>query len=250
MKITSAGGKAWGTAKRAMWMPLTYGDGKLHPHQQFISEWGLKAAYWWQLDLRNGSKIYLCAYRNGLGKVVLAQTTDIQFGPGKWVFEYDTPIGLEGDPKPLTQDPELAPYSSMFDNSAVLLTRHQRGWAWFVCRYGMVTSTSAASILSLSAVHLKHKVRAMRALSTPQLQSLKNTLTVIGLPHTPPTHQQRKARLEKLKRMQSETRFKLAEKYNITFPDSCSDNLQSEMLLKHELENGARPFERDFVKVF
>jgi len=71
----------------------------------------MKCAYWWERKLKSGVTLYLCCYRDGLGKVVLMQTTHTLFGPGKWIMQFKTPNGLKGDPVALDKHAQLKHFS-------------------------------------------------------------------------------------------------------------------------------------------
>ena len=75
--------------KRSITNPVTYGDSTPVAGQVYVPKRGMKCALWWERVLPNGKKLYLCCYRDGLGKVVLLHTTHEMFGPGKGVFQFN-----------------------------------------------------------------------------------------------------------------------------------------------------------------
>ena len=139
-QITKAMADTLGTAKKDPNLPVTYGDSKIYNNQTHVPEKGMRYAAWWVTKLQSGKNLYLCWDRDGLGKVVMLQTTYELFGPGKWVFEFQTPDGLPSPPVDMNTHPTLGHFTPhVFGNTATLLTWDQRGIAWFLCRYGMIS---------------------------------------------------------------------------------------------------------------
>ena len=67
---------------------------------------------------------------------------------GKWVCKFKSPKGLPGKPLKFENHPKLQHFSPyIFHDVATLVTWEQRGIAWFLCRYGMVSSTTAGKLL-------------------------------------------------------------------------------------------------------
>jgi len=55
---------------------------------------GMKCASWWAKTLSSGKTIYLCCFRDGLGKVVLVHTTHTMFGPGMMLSLFFCPLAF------------------------------------------------------------------------------------------------------------------------------------------------------------
>ena len=86
--VTRLGADLAGTAKKIPSFPFTFGKVPVR-NQVLIPEDGAKSVFWTKSDANfdgNQQENYALAYRSGLGRVVLAQTTLEIVGPGRWAF--------------------------------------------------------------------------------------------------------------------------------------------------------------------
>ncbi|CEP03823.1 hypothetical protein PBRA_003430, partial [Plasmodiophora brassicae] len=127
-----------GTTKRSRSLPFTFGQvpGK---SQTSISESGSRCAYWAVRRYDNGRQVYLLAYRTGIGRVVMCETTLPRAAPGTWTF-----VSCNRCDRPLAPSPH--PLLSMFEAELILqLTISQRTPDWFLLRHFRITGTGSAA---------------------------------------------------------------------------------------------------------
>ena len=118
-----------GTAKRMRSFPFTF-DQTPGPDRVVIAEKGAAAEYWAKKPCSTaraaapGNTIavehFACAYRNGLGRVVLMQTTERNCGPGKYTLV--TRRKRDDLPEPTT----IAALALFETNNIIQLTASQR----------------------------------------------------------------------------------------------------------------------------
>jgi hypothetical protein len=143
--VTKLGADLAGTAKKIPSFPFTFGKPPVR-NQVLIPEDGAKSVFWMQkvtpaLAATN-KKHYALAYRSGLGRVVLAQTTLEIAGPGKWAFVSQS----LGDKVPIaTLNAALSEFER---DNIVQLTACQRTPEWFLLRFGRITGTTAWAVLN------------------------------------------------------------------------------------------------------
>ncbi|KAI2502155.1 hypothetical protein MHU86_12291 [Fragilaria crotonensis] len=124
----SVGAMLLGTTKRMRSFPFTY-DQHPGPDRRLIAEKGASAHYWATKAIRNGSRVthqYALASRNGLGRVVLMQTTDDRYGPGKFTL-VTRQRGCDVAPEP-TDDEVIRLFEA---DHVEQLTDTQRSPEWF-----------------------------------------------------------------------------------------------------------------------
>lgn len=150
--VTKLGADLVGTAKKIPSFPFTFGKAPVR-NQICIPEEGAKGVFWMQkvtpaLAATN-KKHYALAYRSGLGRVVLAQTTLNIAGPGKWSF-----VSQSVGDRPLASTANSALIEFERDN-IIQLTASQRTPEWFLLRFGRVTGTAAWAVLNNIAKHMR-----------------------------------------------------------------------------------------------
>ena len=136
----AAGATLLGTAKRRRSFPFTY-DQVPGPDRQLITEKGAAAEYWAKKSVKVGAtntQQYAMANRNGLGRVVLIQTTNEKFGPGKFT---SVTRGAFPDAAPARTSNEQLTFFE--EESVDQLTSTQQLPEWFNQRQFRITGTSA-----------------------------------------------------------------------------------------------------------
>lgn len=129
-----------GTHKRTRNTPVTY-NRRPATDQICLTEDGAMVCKWFRRQLHSGPDyVYFAAFRNGLNKIVLMQTTMKEAGPMKWVYKIDTSV------------PPVVNYGShpIFQHileQCWILTQCQGTPEWFVLRRFRITSSVAAPIL-------------------------------------------------------------------------------------------------------
>jgi hypothetical protein len=175
------GASLLGTAKRMRSFPFTY-DQTPGPDRVVIAEKGAAAEYWAKKPCSTaraapGNTIavehFACAYRNGLGRVVLMQTTERNCGPGKYTLV--TRRKRDDLPEP-TINAALALFET---NNIIQLTASQRTPEWFNQRRFRITGTGALALWRHFASYGRLG-RGGELLST----SVKATCTILGLKHS------------------------------------------------------------------
>jgi hypothetical protein len=73
-----------GTSRRMKSFPFTF-DQQPGSARRLVQEKGSMASYW-AVKTTSGRQQYALAHRNGLGRVVLMQTTDQDLGPGRYTL--------------------------------------------------------------------------------------------------------------------------------------------------------------------
>ncbi|KAI2509385.1 hypothetical protein MHU86_5018 [Fragilaria crotonensis] len=136
-----------GTAKRMRSFPFTY-DQNPGPDRVLIAEKGAAAEYWAKKPCSTArtapgtiaAEHFACAYRNGLGRVVLMQTTEKNCGPGNYTLV--TRRKRDDLPEP-TIHSELALFET---NNIIQLTASQRTPEWFNQHRFRITGTGALAV--------------------------------------------------------------------------------------------------------
>jgi hypothetical protein len=145
-----------GTAKKIASFPFTFGKAPGR-NQVEVSEDGAQSVYWMSKvtpELASQGKThYALAYKSGLGRVVLAQTTVPECGPGHWSF-VSRNRGRDVPPPPTTNAALLA----FEQNNVLQVTATQRTPEWFKARFGRFTGTAAWAVLN-------HRAKQMRLAS-------------------------------------------------------------------------------------
>jgi hypothetical protein len=171
------GASLLGTAKQMRSFPFTYGQNP-GPDRVLIAEKGAAAEYWAKkpcsIARAAASTIavehFACAYRNGLGQVILMQTTEKNCGPGN--NTHVTQQKRDDIPEP-TIHAALALFKT---NNIIQLTASQRTSEWFNQRRFCITGTGALAVW-------RHFASSSRLGSGGELLSLsvKATCNVLGL---------------------------------------------------------------------
>ncbi len=167
----AAGATLLGTAKRMRSFPFTY-DQVPGPDQQLITEKGAAAQYWAKKSVKVGAtntQQYAMANRNGLGRVVLMQTTNEKFGPGKFTL---VTRGAFPDAAPARTSNEQLLFFE--EESVDQLTSTQRSPEWFNQRQFRITGTSALVLWK----HIAHWARCVMA---PNLELEPHFATICNL---------------------------------------------------------------------
>ena len=169
----SAGATLLGTAKRMQSFPFTY-DQQPGPKRQLVPERGASAQYWAKRTIKNGPTVthqYALASRNGLGRVVLMQTTDDRYGPGKFTL-VTRKRGIHCEYSPSGLD-----IFDKFDTENVVnLTCEQRTPEWFNQRQFRITGTSALVVWK----HYAYLARAAGDEGSEMPKSLRSTCKFLG----------------------------------------------------------------------
>ncbi|CAM9432583.1 unnamed protein product, partial [Heterosigma akashiwo] len=142
--VGEKGASTIGTVKRSRALPCHFGSPKpLQEHQELFTEDGERFAQFYTKKLACGKELLVCLYRNGLGKVVIMETTcgGLMGTPNQWVFEKDTTYGTEKDIVKL-RDQELGKtFPELLCERNLVLTTGQRDPSWFVARLWKLTSS-------------------------------------------------------------------------------------------------------------
>ena len=173
----SVGATLLGTAKRMRSFPFTYDQQHPGPDRMLVAEKGASAQYWARKTIKNGSTVshqYALASRNGLGRVVLKQTTDDRYGSGKFTL-VSRRRGCD-----MSVEPAENETIERFEAENVeQLTASQRSPEWFNQRQFRITGTSALAIWKRYA----HMARS-RADGGELSHSLCGTCKVLGLKYS------------------------------------------------------------------
>ena len=168
---------SFGNGKRMRSFPFTY-DQHPGPDRHLVAERGASAQYWAKRTIRNGPAVthqYALASRNGLGRVVLMQTTDDRYGPGKFTLV----TKLRGRKFTyLTSSNET--FAAFEAENVVSLTGEQRTPVWFNQRQFRITGTSALAIWKRYA----YLARAGEDEGRDMSNSLRSTCKILGLKYS------------------------------------------------------------------
>ncbi len=136
----SIGASLLGTAKRMRSFPFTY-DQTPGPDRQLVTEKGAAAQYWAKKMVQHGPTVtnqYAMASRNGLGRVIMMQTTIDSNGPGKFTLVTQRQC-RDTVPEPTTNEKLLQFETYLIEQ----LIATQRSPEWFNQRQFRITGTSA-----------------------------------------------------------------------------------------------------------
>jgi hypothetical protein len=142
------GASLLGTAKQMRSFPFTYGQSPAGPDRVLIAEKGAAAEYWAKKPCSTARAAastiaaghFACAYRNGLGQVILIQTTEKNCGPGNYTLV--TRQKRDDIPKPTIH----AALALIKTNNIIQLTASRRTSEWFNQRRFHITGTGALAV--------------------------------------------------------------------------------------------------------
>ena len=144
-----AGANLLGTSKRMRSFPFTF-DQSPGRGRRLVLEKGAACQYWAQKSTQgvNGTVTqYALAFRNGLRRVVLMQTTDGKYGPGHFTFVTKSRSGdIELERHTYTTTHTAALYQMFDEQHCDVITATQRSPEWFNQRMFRVTGTSALAL--------------------------------------------------------------------------------------------------------
>ena len=161
-----------GAAKRMRSSPFTH-DQMPGTVCQLIMEKGAAAQYWAKKSVRVGAtnvQQYAMANRNALGRVVLMQTTNENFGPGKFTLVTRNALPDTFQPAPLMNS-----YYSLKMNQLINSYWHNN----------CLNDSNSVSFASLGPVHLlvhwKHVEHWARSVMAPNLDLEPHFINLISL---------------------------------------------------------------------
>ena len=171
---------------------------------------------------------------------------------GKWVWKFKSPKGLPGKPLKLENHPKLKYFSlEIFHDVATLLTWEQRGIAWFLCRYGMVSSTTSGKLLNILGQHKIYGHDTFTHLNQTQQQNVINILDLCGYKFLPMDETEQENRLQNLCKLSKTKLLEKAQQYGITNArDSHTKETIARMIVQYKVEHGTQTIETDIQKVF
>ena len=164
-----------GTVKRIKSFPFTFGKSVASRSQTYVEEEGTFSASWCKKkvgDRRNGDEkmLYGLAYRTGMGKVVLAQTTIPWAGPGMWTY-IPKREKLSRSDKPAINS-SLRHFE---ENHISIITMRQRTPDWFLMRQFRITGSLVGKVL---------KVLSKDMSSTCNDENLERILKILSMEYS------------------------------------------------------------------
>jgi hypothetical protein len=180
--VISYGCDTLGTAQRNRSFPLTFGQTPVEG-QFNIAEAGSQAVYWvarrpTSFAANTDKRQYGMAWRTGLGRVVLGQTTSPMAKPGRYSIVTKERLAGANSLHIDLNDVQLKWYTALdFESKVTLLTESQRTPSWFLQRFGRITGTVSGTVFRALGC-LRNLPLQQR---TPTNQSILFVMTLIGV---------------------------------------------------------------------
>lgn len=148
--------------------------------------------------------------------------------------------------------PDLKHFSPViFNNMARLLTWEQRGIAWFLCRYGMVSSTTAGKMMHTLGQLKMYSPQTFSKLSSSTQRKVIDVLDLCGYKFKPMDVTEQQQRVESLCKQSKQQIIEKANSYGLTGVTAAqTKEVIANKIVQHEVQHGTHQVETDVQNFF